>query len=702
MSQDQQTYSRATTSALIGLITQLGMTLLLAILGIYAESKAMIAGTFYLIPGLWIWGLLWIVYKQHRLERQESLEAAQLANADARSAALFDEAGAQLAQARRRLENLYKWAMPIVSLITAIYLIGVGVLLLYLNNLALTQTNFAQVPIREGVNSSLIALLLVIGGLGGFLVARYVAGMTRVDAWQALRGGASTLIGNVFLAILPLLVVTALLFASNKSGFVFLALALPIVMIVLGVEMSLALVLGFYRPRKPGTFVRPAFDSRLLGWLTRPESIGKIFSETINYQFGFEVSKSWFMQLLGRAMLPLAMVCVLIVIGMTGVVIIEPHEQGVVTFNGRFVRIAEPGLSFKAPWPLGRIEKYDVSRVHSLRLGSRAHIPEKDSQGNKRDEVPILWTNQHVDEGATEQLLITAPPPGAGTSGKADSVQGEMIGSDIDIKYRIEDLRQYAGISNPQSGSTDPQALLKAIAQQKVTRYFATHDTEMLLSTGRAEAGAQLQKEIQIGLDANSLGIEVVFVSVSGIHPPQEVAEDYHKRINALQESQTTEAKALKEADTILAAVAGSRERAGRLGELVAEYYRIESELNSLSSTADAKAKERLAHDLQRQHTAIQLLMIESGGEVGQRLSQAQATRWSTSLGAQARSLRLEAELEAFKSAPRYYPVSRYLDVLTTALKDRPKTVIGPDPDAPKPEVVLDLPVGAVPGINAP
>jgi len=402
MSQDQKTYSRASTASLIGLFTQLALLVLLLVLGLYTSSKAVLAAAFYLLPGLAIWVLLWVVYRQHKLERDEALQAAQLADTDKRSAALFEEAGDQLAMARQRLENLYKWAMPVVSLGVAAYLLGVGTLLLYLNNNAYDSGELTAAPISESVNIVLILLLLVIASLGGFLVARYVSGMTRVDAWQALRGGASNLIGGVILGLVPLLIGSALLYFGNNQAFVILAFALPIVMILLGAEIVLGLVLGFYRPRKAGEFVRPAFDSRLLGWLTRPESMGKIFSETINYQFGFEVSKSWFMRLLGKALLPLAGVCALVIIGMTSVVIVQPHQQAVITTNGAFVRIAEPGLSFKAPWPLGGAEKYDVKRIHSVRLGSRAHVV----QDEHASDVPILWTNQHVEEGATEQLQI--------------------------------------------------------------------------------------------------------------------------------------------------------------------------------------------------------------------------------------------------------------------------------------------------------
>ncbi|MBX2851820.1 MAG: hypothetical protein KTR15_08760 [Phycisphaeraceae bacterium] len=695
MSQDQLTYTRASTASLIGLAMQFVLALLLIILGLYAESKAVLAAAFYSLPGLSVWLLLWLIYKQHQLERAEALEAGKLAESDARSAALFEEAGSQLAQAKARLDNLYKWGVRVVSGLSAVYLIGVGILLLYLNRSAMLLGTLQEAPLSETVNTSLFLLLLVVGSMGGFLVARYVAGMTRVDSWQALRGGASTLIGNVFLGVLPIIAASVLLFFGNTLGFVYLAIIIPAVMVLLGVEIVLGMVLAFYRPRKGDAFVRPAFDSRVLGWLTRPESIGKIFSETLNYQFGFEVSKSWFMRLLGKALLPLAGVCLVVIIGMTSLVIVQPHQQAVVTSNGAFVRIAEPGLSFKAPWPFGRAEKYDVDRIHSISLGSRGHI---NRRGAERG--PMLWTNQHVEEGATEEFLITAPPPGSGTTGDKDSVLGEMIGADVDVSYRIADLRLYTGIDNPTSGTTDPETLLKTIAQHEVTRYFASKDTDALLSSARVMAGTNLRNAIQDELDKYAIGLEVVFVSVSGVHPPQEVADDYHARINALQESQTEEARALQEADIIYATAAGDRDRANRLIALVEQYNALNGQIKQLDDDSDER--KALEDAVDRQRVAIELLMIESGGEVGQRMAQARATRWSQALGAEARDKRLTAELKAYESAPRYYPVSRYLDALVAGLENRPKTVLGSDAELDNPEVVLDLPLGGGSGGSTP
>lgn len=703
MSQDQQTYSRASNAALIGLGAQLVITVLVAILGIYTGSLALSAATWYLVGGLPLWLAIWVLYNQHRLERIEALEAAQLADSDARSAALFDEAGNQLAQSRRRLENLYKWGMPIVSGFAALYLIGMGGFLTFVGRNAFRSETLMGRALGENINLSIVALLLVLCLMVGFLVARYVAGMTRVNEWQGLRGGASYLIGNVFMGILPIIIALGLdAFLGSREMLAYLGVILPIIMVLLGAEIIFGFIFGLYRPRKAGEFVRPAFDSRSLGLLTRPESMGKIFSETLNYQFGFEVSKSWFMRLLGRALLPLAIVCFAIVLGMSCIVVVSPHQQAVITNNGAFSRIAEPGIRFKAPWPIGKAEKYDIYRVHSIKLGSRAHLEAKlDADGNPLIE-PILWTNTHVEEGQAEQFLATAPPPGAGTGGGTDSVLGEMVGADIDVKYRISDLRAYLGVDNPSRGVQSPTGLLDVVAEQQVARFFATRDIDTLLTTGRQEAGEALRAAIQDELNGYNVGIDVVFVSVSGIHPPQEVAASFHERINALQEAQTEIEKAKGEASVRLTGVAGSREKALEIAQQITLRQELKNRLTQLATqpNADPVAIEAMEEELRALQATIQLLLLDAGGEAGQRILEARAFRWTVALEAQARALRREAELDAFQLAPRYYPMSRYYETLVETMSDRPKTVLGLPADAPAPNVVLDLQDSVLPGIT--
>ena len=210
LTDDQQTYRRATTVALLGLATQLVFAIIVAGLGLYAQSGAFNAGAWYLFGGLPIWVALWMLFNQHRLERVEALEAEQLAQEDARAAALFDEAGHNLASARKRLDGFYKWGLNTVSISVAIYLLAAG--------LALFFGNYNLIDNVDGENNYQRLLAAAFANLGanpwmlvgfaalmvflGFLVVRYIAGMTRVEQWQLLRGGAAYLIGNVLVILL--------------------------------------------------------------------------------------------------------------------------------------------------------------------------------------------------------------------------------------------------------------------------------------------------------------------------------------------------------------------------------------------------------------------------------------------------------------------------------------------------------------------
>ena len=99
-------------------------------------------------------------------------------------------------------------------------------------------------------------------------------------------------------------------------------------MLVVAGETALNFLLNLYRPRRAGETPRPAFDSRLLSLLSAPDSIVRSINEAVNYQFGFDITSSWGYQLLLRNFVRLAGILVVVVVGLTTLVIVEPQEQG--------------------------------------------------------------------------------------------------------------------------------------------------------------------------------------------------------------------------------------------------------------------------------------------------------------------------------------------------------------------------------------
>src|SRR5690606_2997282 len=105
--------------------------------------------------------------------------------------------------------------------------------------------------------------------------------------------------------------------------------------------------------------------------------------------------------------------------------------------------------------------------------------------------------------------------------------------------------------------------LLRMIADRRVTQYFSSRDIDTLLGEGRITAGQALRASIQSDADKVAMGVEVLFVGITGVHPPadQEVAKSFHAEIGALSEKQAKIEDARKREIEILASVAGSQER---------------------------------------------------------------------------------------------------------------------------------------------
>lgn len=716
MNDDQQTYRRATSAALLGLATQLVFAIIVAGLGLYAQSNALHAGAWYLFGGLPIWVALWMLYNQHRLEREEALEAEQLAREDARAAALFDEAGHNLATARKRLDGFYKWGLNVVSVAVAIYLLAAGLALFFGNYNSIEQTdegrNFhglLEAALgNPGTNPWMLVGFTALMSFLGFLVARYVAGMTRVPAWQLLRGGAAYLIGNVMVIILLGGATIALVLMQSPAVLATLSLIIPLLMVVLGVETLLAFVFGIYRPRKQDEVVRPAFDSRLLGWLTRPESLGKIVSETLNYQFGFEITKSWFYVLLGRALAPLILTGALILLALTCVVIVAPNQQAVVTDRGDLVRIAEPGVSFKLPWPIGRAVKHDVGRSRQMVIGGY-------NEDQRVAGSATLWTNEHVqgeveyfataptriddpsvresveeqlegeekfdDVPATGEAAEASPAPGATSetgveisgasrAGRSKSPLGGLISMQAIVTFNIGDLEAYI---DPNAAAR-PEQLLKATAQRHLNAIVASREVDDLLGAGRIAAGDELLRLLRA--DVSAYGLNVQDVLLYDVHPPKdnEVADAFLQQVNALQSQKTAVENAQRDAIGTLSSAAGSRGEALRVEAAITKLFDLRAQRDEPDPPADIEAQ------VLEQEKLINRLIDEAGGDASRILADARQKRWEVALNEKAESGRFAFELAAYDIAPEYFKSRYYLEAVAEAFAAANRRVISTVP----------------------
>ena len=93
MRTDHFAFQRATKVAGIGLLMQIVIGIGLLIFGMLSDPRdtPLIFASLFVLPGILVWLGLVIVYHQHKLERLESLEEDELAEARGEAKSVFDE-----------------------------------------------------------------------------------------------------------------------------------------------------------------------------------------------------------------------------------------------------------------------------------------------------------------------------------------------------------------------------------------------------------------------------------------------------------------------------------------------------------------------------------------------------------------------------------------------------------------------------------
>jgi regulator of protease activity HflC (stomatin/prohibitin superfamily) len=263
----------------------------------------------------------------------------------------------------------------------------------------------------------------------------------------------------------------------------------------------------------------------LVGLLAQPESLFTTAAQTLDYQFGFKVSETWFFQMLQKNLLLLVLAQLAVLFLSTGVVFIEAGEQGVLERFGRPLGMLEPGVHFKLPWPVEKLYRYRTQQIQTFDVG---YTPDPQSESQKT----ILWSLPHAKE---ENFLVgnRAPdsfhPDEADTNNTAKAPPVSLITVSIPVQFQITNVMDWA------YNNADPVGLLQDLATREVVHYLAGVDLNEIMSSSRLEAAQALQAQIQSAANERRLGAKIIFVGLQDIHPPTPVAGDYEKVVGAEQ-----------------------------------------------------------------------------------------------------------------------------------------------------------------------
>lgn len=637
MKPDVLSFTRATRAALLGMLLQGILGVVLLIYGIVGPDVAAAGAAYTILAGLVVWLTLAVVFDQHRRERVEALEAEALsaAGTGGRAASVFESSGDDMRVAARRLSSMHKFLVPTVSLLLAIGLIALAWWRWRVGEPRSSIEEFARIRPRErGWAISLGLSIAVVG----FIYGRYVSGMAKQRVWANLRGGAAQIVGASLLGLL--LALSHLIDLAGSDWLLRASLVLiPAFTALLGVEIVVNFLLNLYRPRKAGETPRAAFDSPILGFVASPDRIASSIGGAISYQFGVDVTGSWAYRLLSRAVLPLVVFAAAVVTLMTAIAVIPPNERGLLLQGGRLVRVLEPGLHFKWPWPFQTLDREDTTGLRELTLATPRPGP---------DIRAILWTNDHgVKDGETFVLVQPTVFPGDESS-RADV---SKVALEVPVVFHVSDLDKFERFAPPAMRDST----LRAIARREMTLFLATLTEDQILGAQRAAASDELRKRIQAAYDAAGAGVSVAFAAIEGVHPDKDVAPKFEEVVKSQQQYEQLNDMGQAEAIAILTTAVGSLELART----------IASEIDALNGMSSAGAEA-----VRAQEQKIEGLIARAGGTAAAVLTRAKADRWGKVMGERGRAEAMSGRLAAYRANPALFKARHYFDMLADAIKN--------------------------------
>ena len=627
------------TGGLWNLLISLFFMLGAVVLAVVTQSTAALALVFF--AGLAVLVALTSYVHMHLVSREqfEQLELEEIKSSSA-SDALFETG--DVLPARRSREQYEKWVVP-----------SVAVLALGVQAWALYQVGYVSLPnvfeqLRENSDTELVLakyvglFITAMLGLVLFMRGQFASHLSRSEKQRLLQPASDFLLFGAYLNFL-LAAVVAVSFKDSRAD-AYVGVGLTVLMGLLAIENLISMIFEIYRPRMAGRKGRLLYQSRLVELIAKPENLFTTAGKILDYQFGFRVSETWGYQFLRERLGTLIGIQVILLWLSTSVITIQPNERGLLTNMSSgdvSTQWLEPGFHGKLPWPFARVDRFSPNQIHSFMVGLE---PDEEMP----PDAPELWLFPQGKD--YESLKKTGELFFVSDSG-AEQVDANLLVASIPVHYRIKDLEKgWMQFSNPAE-------VLQGIAYREVVRFFLRHNLPDLLREARVGAAAEVQKSIQEAVDQKGLGVEIVFVGLSGLRPPAE-----SPRSVKADGGGSEEAEMGGDLSNMPVAAAVEKEVSTRLNAQMKEY--------------EAEAiKERLA--------------AESGTLVGVISGSAE---WKSELArqsAEARKHRLESQVGPYKEAPEMYRLWMYLDTFRKATESARKFVVAVD--GHELEIDLDL-----------
>jgi len=471
------------------------------------------------------------------------------------STELFDDSDEAVKLASRNEKQFIKFFLPVISFIIAV----VAISLVYYFRNQWENPLFDFTPNGKPLQHSVMAMTTFFLSL---IVGSYFVGASREKSCRWLRpAGAWLFLTGAFFATASITMIVQHFEAQNLTQELMKKLQTTnlqigkitlYIIVALIIELIINVIIDYYRPRSSGEEERPIFESKILALFTEPGGVARNIANTLDYQFGFKVSEAWFYRFLERTVIPLVVVSLFCLWLLTSISIVKIEENGVRERFGKIVRdvnnkpiILKPGCYLKLPAPFGAIKTFPVKTIETITIGIEKNqdsmIPEQPSEQEEESVANngqvVLWTKKH-SQGAETPFIVASKPFDYELKNQDNStkpVACYYLNANIPVSYKIKDFYKYNYLHR------NPKENLRDIATREVLQYMSTVDFFNILTVGRAKAKNELQERIQAVADKHDLGVEIVFISMQGLHPPVAVGKYFNDIVSAMEDKQTAE-----------------------------------------------------------------------------------------------------------------------------------------------------------------
>ena len=204
----------------------------------------------------------------------------------------------------------------------------------------------------------------------------------------------------------------------------------------------------------------------------------------------------------------MGIVAVFIAVGLlTSFYTVQADEEGVVLRFGKYEKTESPGLHFKLPFFIDRVEKVEVLRQMKQEFGF----------GTRGNTNPHQYTGDSEQE--QEKKMVT---------GDLNAARVEWV-----VQYRIDKPQEY--LFNVRNADDT----LRHASESVMREVVGDRTVDEVITIGRQEIESESFRKLQSLVNKYEMGISIDQVQLKNVKPPREVEESFNEVNRAEQERAT-------------------------------------------------------------------------------------------------------------------------------------------------------------------